>query len=381
MMSRLVSRSPALLASALVLVLLAGCASTEKKEYLSDASRDTARKTLEVPPDLVSPGRDDRFQTPTDPRKSSTALSTYSRAPEAQSAAAATLAATPDVLGKARVVRSGNQRWLVLPGTPAVLYPQLRKFWEDLGFTIAVDAPQLNILETDWAEKRSKALTGWMSNLNMLQSLTSTGQRDKFRTRIEAGQDAGTVEIYVSHRGLEEANLGSNYTGPGWILRPADPDQELEMLRRMMITFGSDAGAAALATKSEQVIADKSRMATATDGNQQLVVDEIFDRAWRQIGLSLDRIGMVVEDRDRTKGLYFVRYITDEDLGRKKDSSWFSWMAFWRSEDKKSDVDQYRIVVQAEGSKTTVRVQNKAGAAASPAATKQILSLLNNELK
>ncbi|MEC5387180.1 outer membrane protein assembly factor BamC [Uliginosibacterium sp. H3] len=359
-------------------LVLGGCASNSK-EYRSEVTDASRTKSLEVPPDLVAPTRDDRLQVPVDARRATTTASSINNAPKPEVQAA--LAASPDRMGKARIERAGGERWLVMPGTPQVVWPQLRKFWEDLGFTIKMDSPQLYVMETDWAEKRGKDGSTFLGNMSLLRVFISGAERDKFRTRLETSNEPGQVEVYVSHRALEEADLQYANQQVGWVSKPGDPGLELEMLRRMMVMFGSTEEQAKLAVAAPAATPDKARLATAVDGAPVLNVDDVIDRTWRQVGLALDRVGMVVEDRDRAKSIYFVRYITDEDLGKKKDSSWFSWMAFWRSDDKLSDTDQFRIVVQADGQKTTVRVQNKAGAPASPASSKQILTLLYNELK
>ncbi|MDB5888505.1 MAG: nlpB [Rhodocyclales bacterium] len=375
-----VSRRSTSAASLLMLgslaLVLSSCTSV-KKEYASDASQQTARgKSLEVPPDLIVPGRDDRLQMPNDPRR--TTASSYNNDSKAQ--AQSGVANSPDQIGKAHIARAGSQRWLVLPGTPQVVWPQLRKFWEDLGFTIATDSPQLYVMETDWAEKRARNSASIIDSIALIRSFVSNAEKDKFRTRLETSTEPGMVEIYVSHRGLEETDLSDklNEKANGWQTKPGDPSLELEMLRRMMVAFGATEEQAKFAVAAPAA-PDKAHLSNAENGALALNLDGALDSAWRQVGLALDRVGMVVEDRDRAKGYYFVRYVTDEDLGKKKES-WFSWMAFWRS-NKKPDTDQFRIVVQRDGEKTVVRVQNKAGEAASPASTKQILTLLYNELK
>lgn len=368
--SALVTSLSALLGLSLV---LGGCAS-DKKEYVSDATTKSQKRSLEVPPDLIAPARDDRLQMPATGPVSASAYNN-----ESKTEAKPGEVISPDQMGKAHIERAGSQRWLVMPGTPQVVWPQLRKFWENLGFTIKSDSPQLYIMETDWAEKRAKDGKTFLGDLSLLRAFISSADRDKFRTRLETSSQPGMVEVYVSHRGLEEADLQNGDQKVGWVTRPGDPGLELEMLRRMMVAFGATEEQAKVAT-AVPATPDKARLANA-DGLQVLNVDDALDRTWRQVGLALDRVGMVVEDRDRAKGIYFVRYITDEDLGKKKSSSWFSWLAFWRSNDKVSDTDQFRIVVQPDAQKTVVRVQDKAGQPASPASTKQILTLLYNELK
>jgi hypothetical protein len=65
-------------------------------------------------------------------------------------------------------------------------------------------------------------------------------------------------------------------------------------------------------------------------------VDEGFDRAWRRVGLALDRAGFTVEDRDRTQGIYFVRYINDATETKGFFSKLFSWGSSSEEEKKRS---------------------------------------------
>lgn len=366
---------------ATLMALLAACASNKDPVYRSDNQRAaTPTRGLEVPPDLVAPGRDDRLQVNDPRRASATASGQQAAAQQAAAQQDKPKSLNPDVSGKARVVKAGAQKWLVVNGTAEAVWPQVRKFWEDLGFSIENDNPKTYVMETDWAEKRVKSGVGAFVSLPLIRTLTGGIDKDKFRTRLEVGSEPGTLEIYISHRGLEQNDLSPREATLGWLTRPADPALELDMLRRMMIAFGAEEAEATQAV-AMQAAPDKARIVAAADGSQQLVVDDGLDRAWRQLGLSLDRIGMVVEDRDRAKGFYFVRYITDVDLEGKPSKSWFSWLNFWSS-DKPAETDLFRIAVSADGSnKTVVRVTRRGGEAASAASVKRILGLLHTELR
>jgi len=113
-----------------------------------------------------------------------------------------------------------------------------------------------------------------------------------------------------------------------------------------------------------------------------LTVLDPFDRAWRRVGLALDRIGFTVVDLDRSKGVYFVRYVDMDIDGKKEDKGWFSKLAFWSSDDsKKMRQEQYRVVVKENGDACQVQVQGKDGQAASADTADKILKLLHEQLK
>jgi outer membrane protein assembly factor BamC len=113
-----------------------------------------------------------------------------------------------------------------------------------------------------------------------------------------------------------------------------------------------------------------------------LALNEQFDRAWRRVGLALDRVGFTVEDRDRSKGIYFVRYIDPEiDNKTAENRGWFSRLKFWGGSDAKKN-EQYRVVVQdMGGERAEVNVLNKDGEREQSATASRILSLLHEQLR
>lgn len=338
---------------------------------------------LEVPPDLVRPGGDDRFKVPDVNPTGTATYSDYSR--ERGQARPGAVIVLPDV-PNARVVRDGSERWLVVKGTPEQTWVTVKEFWQESGFIINVEMPQAGIMETDWAEKRAKVDAGIIRNFlsRVLDSVYSSAERDKYRTRLEHGAQAGTTEIYVSHRGMEEVYTENSSAGPAdtrWQPRPPSPELEAEMLRRLMVRFGVDEARAKSEIASTQPIALRATLSRGDDGTGTLVLNEQFDRAWRRVGLALDRVGFTVEDRDRTKGLYFVRYIDPQGDNKSADQGFLSKLKFWGS-DKPKPSEQFRIQVKdANAASCQVNVLNKEGAREQSDTAGRILALLYEQLK
>lgn len=369
------------LAAAGVLLVVSGCSSLSLEGKKIDYRSASRAPSLEVPPDLTAPVYDDRYQAIT---ASGQAAAQAARAPSAQ---ASVLLPVTD---KVRIERGGGQRWLVVSLPPEAVWNTVRDFWQQTGFNVVIERPESGIMETDWAENRAKIPDDIFRRTlgRVLDFAYSTNERDKFRTRIEPGIEAGTTEVYVSHRGLEEVARpapGGGTAGNGfvWQARPVDADLEADFLRRMMVKFGVPEA------QSRQVVAaaaaatpvDRAKIERLNEGGAQLVVDDSFDRAWRRVGLALDRVGFTVVDRDRSKGLYFVRFADpDTDAGRKKDEGWLSKLAFWRS-DEKEKPEQYQIVVTELPSKSVVVVQDPSGAPNRTPAADRILALLQGQLK
>jgi outer membrane protein assembly factor BamC len=167
---------------------------------------------------------------------------------------------------------------------------------------------------------------------------------------------------------------------------PADPGLEAVMLTRLMMQFGApEATAEAAVSPAAAANAPVHARLEKADGVATLVVDDPFDRAWRRVGLALDRTGFTVVDRDRSTGTYFVRYADpDADMARKDREKGFlsKLMNVFRKDDDKDKPEQYRIKV-AEGSspQTAVSVQDPSGNPDRTQASERILTLLRDQLK
>ena len=381
-MMKLYSRS----ALAAVMVLAAGCSwfGSKKTEEYKSASRPA--KPLEVPPELTSPSTDDRFVIP-DPRTQTT-FSTYNQRPAASTSAAPAVAAVLPKIEGARLERYGDQRWLVVKGAPEAVWGKVHDFWIEAGFSLVREQPDVGIIETDWYEDRAKIADDMIRRTigRVLDRMYSTGTRDKFRTRLEKGSEPGTTEIFVSHRGMEEVYTNAQQDSTKWTPRGADREREAEMLTRIMMKLGvpeTTRVAAAAGSPAAAGSASGLQPRNAVLEGGSLVVNDGFDRAWRRVGLALDRVGFTVEDRDRSKGIFFVRYIdpdADAESGKKKEG-FLEGLKFWKSSPK-GPQPQFRIHVgDAGGGLSQIDVQNAQGSPEASPTGKRILALLFEQLK
>ncbi len=382
---------------AAVLLATSGCSLLNyfKSDNTYKNAQPRPAQPLEVPPELTSPTMDDRYSIP-DPRAQTT-YSAYSQRPA--TAGTPAVAAGPAVLPRfenLQIERHGDQRWLVVKGDPEKVWPVVREFWIDSGYRLLRESPEIGLMETDWYEDRSKIPQDLVRRTigKVLEGMYAYPRRDKFRTRLEKGVEPGTTEIFVSNRNVEEVLVGTNQDLTKWTSHPADRDLEAEMLSRLMVKLGG--GDTKVTTASVPLPGRRGVAPPAPSANEPrnavlensgagpLVVNDSFDRAWRRVGLALDRVGFTVEDRDRSKGLFFVRYI-DPEADRqniKGEEGWLDKLKFWKSSPKIDTKPQYRIyVADAGASMSSVQVQGASGAAESSATGKKILSLLYDQLK
>jgi outer membrane protein assembly factor BamC len=366
-------------ASALAMFALAGCESPttsfgKKIDYKSTATAPA----LELPPDLKSPQYDDRYNVAT----ASGLAARDATKPKTGDQIA------PNTIADAKILRSGNERWLQVKATPEQAWNTSRQFWLENGFVLATEQPAAGVMETDWAENRAEIPGDFLRNTigKYLDVFYTTYKREKYRTRIERGTEPGTVEIFLSSRIMEQVPTKVDSRGApeafAWAVLPPNPGLEAEFLTRLMVRFGIPEGQAAQSVRAaapgSAAAPDRARLQKAADGANQLIIDDSFDRAWRRVGLALDRIGFTVVDRDRSKGLYFVRY-GDPETETKKDAGILSKLMFWKETTEKPE--QYQITVAQADPRSLVTVQDPSGAPDKTANGEKILSLLKDQLK
>ncbi len=325
--------------------------------------------SLDVPPDLTQLSRDTRYAIPGGGPVTASGFQVGQAAPGMPIAASA--------IGDARIERAGTQRWLVINRPADQLWGPVRKFWQESGFLLTQDQANLGIMETDWAENRAKIPQDFIRSAlgRVLDSFYSTAERDRFRTRLERNANGGT-EIYISHRGMIEVYTNSSKEQTSWQPRPADPELEAEFLRRMMVKLGASQEQSRAMVAAAAASKPSSRVASV--GNRPVVqLDEGFDRAWRRVGLALDRTGFTVEDRDRSQGTYFVRYV--EPAMNREEKGFFSRL--FSSSDKPAAPIKYRINIKSEGESSTVSILNEKGEPEGSGNAQRIVQVIADDLK
>lgn len=361
---------------AIASLALAGCESMslsagKKIDYKSTGTAPS----LEVPPDLSTPNYDDRYNV-------ATASGLQAREATRRASANELLPENSD----AKIVRAGTERWLVVKATPEQSWRTVLQFWTDTGFVVAKEEPNTGVMETDWAGNRAEIPPDFIRSTvgKYVDLFYTTYKRDKFRTRIERGVEPGTVEIYISHRGMEQVPTAkidnSSPAAFAWAVMPPNPQLEAEMLTRLMQRFGAQRQEAASAVQTAMApnAVPKATVEKGDDGVAKLYVDDSFDRAWRRVGLALDRTGFTVVDRDRSTGIYYVRYSDPEASTRK--TGWLDKLMFWKS-DEKDRPEQYRILVADASPRSVVTVQDPKGTPDKSPTSDRILALLRDQLR
>ncbi|KVQ03885.1 outer membrane protein assembly factor BamC [Burkholderia ubonensis] len=399
---RLTKRFAAVLATG---AFVAGCSSPSptKVDYKSDSK--SKEVSLAVPPNMLEETADQRSLPPQGGATSLSALQ------QVQQAAPSTDAVVPPVTGM-HIQRDGTESWLVIDGKkPADIWPQVRRFWQEQGFLLVVDQRDKGVMETDWNETHPQINDGLIRSVisKAMGNSYVTAERNKYRTRLDVAPNGGTY-VFVSQKGMREALTGPNNDSSKWEPKPNDPALETEYLKRLMAVLAqndlrakngeppianisdtppakdkkgaadasSKAAAAAIATQNVARSSSQGAADASDAVPSEVTLGEPYDRSWLRVGLALDRANFTVDDRDRQKGLYFVRYVDPKDLSAAEQGFWSQ--LFHGKKEKQAK--QYRVNVKAlTPDQTRVAVVDESGAIDSSQPARQIMGLLVNQLR
>jgi outer membrane protein assembly factor BamC len=358
-------------------LILAGCKSVATNDTVDYKSAGAVRgPNLSYPPDLITAQADRRYIV----QDGSATMSEYSAAvKKSVQSRKNVMTGIPGM----RIARDGERRWLVVEKPAVELYPQVKDFWQENGFLLVIDSPSTGIMETDWAQNRAKIPQDFIRTAigGLLDTVYDTGERDKYKTRLEVSNPNET-EIYITQRGALE-KCTTDTTGAClstiWTSRPNDPELEAVFLARLMERLGMTQEMAK-AQVAAPLPAKTAKAKLVQEGVNTAYIDMVvgFDRAWRDTGLALDRSNFTVEDRNRANGIYYVRYVNPKDLG---DTKGFFSNLFSSKDDSSLKAKKYRVVVKSTGDNSSrVYVQDADGRPENTAAGLQLLTLLTEQM-
>lgn len=382
----------ATLAALALYLQLPGCSSLGLDEALPDQrliykKQREASENLEVPPDLAGSSFDDALDIPDGGAPATFSEYSGGRAQRQQVASSGTvLPAVPNV----ELRRTDKGRWLEVQAPAQQVWPKVVAFWREQGILLVEQNPAIGVMKTDWLDNRAEIRQDFLTRMvsKVAEGLYATSTRDQYSVRIEEGTRLGTADIHLTHRGMEE-KLVTSAIGDGsrtiWEPSGSDPDKEAEMLRRLMVFMGASKQSATevSARPSGAAPAQGSRARLVTEGSAQLLlVPEDFRGAWRLTGSALDRAGFAVEDRDQSRGIYYVRYAGKDASGdtRTEKPGFVSRLAFWRNKDI-DQVKQYQIQVTGNDKESRVSVLDANGKPEQTESGRRILTLMQEHMR
>jgi len=369
----------------LLLLCALGLTACSTNKLVSDRTVDYKKERevgedLEIPPDLTRTSGSEALAIPDLPSAETATYSAYA----AQSQPSRRHRGDPEVLPEIKnitVERDSDQRWLQIKAPPDEVWPEVVSFWRENGIPLVVQDPSVGVMETGWLENRADIKSDWLTDTvrGVFSGLYTAATRDQYRVRLEAGSQANSTELFLTHRGMQQKITSASDTErPVWEHRPNDPELEAEMLRRIMVYLGAAEDHAARALAQQESDKPRSQLMRDRDGQPSLIIDESFPTAWRLTGVALDRVGFAVEDRDRSKGIYYVRY--RDPMRYQKKEGLLSKLAFWSSDEKEKPIEYRLVLVQVE-EQTKAMVLDENGNRDTSATASRILTLLQEQIR
>lgn len=328
----------------------------------SEYKKSKSLPDLEVPPDLTTDAIQDRMAIPSAGESAS-----YSTFQERASERKREQDLERSESGAIKLLE--NEHILAVEGVTVQIWPQLRRFFDNIGYELDLDDEELGVIETAWNENQEELI------------------RDKFKIFAEPGQEPGTTLLYVSHRGEELVPQGDKLV---WQSRARDATLERRVVERIQEELGgasaSDEDSSQLAAGDRPASQSRSRasdevsdggaqraeLVSAGEGKVYLAVAEPFADAWDSTGAALERAGFEVEQKDRTRGVYLIRMAQGQ---QEKKKGVFSKLKFWGG-----DSAQVQLSLTGVGEKTELVVLNKDGQWETGEVAGKLLTRLNREL-
>jgi len=328
--------------------VLASCSSSGDTKGKYDKSEESSRP-LEVPPELTRPQGTEGMSVPVigrtgeqDSKKPVVDTSLLPRSTDA------------------RLVQEGGLRWLEIQSSPEQIWLDLNGFFRNLGFEVKYKDATLGLMQTSWLENEVYVPGNWFTRA--MNTISSSGLMDKYRVRLERDENDETVtRLFLTHQGIEEVaedeiTRGGEYADLHWQPRPSDPELEVELMLRFVVFRGMPED------KAEREIVNKpakSRAEIVKVNNIDVVkIYENFDRTWRRTGLAIDRIGLQLDDRNRSEGLYYVT-ISEDFIKYRKDEVGVVDKLFGKSKD--NTLEKFILMIKNEGEHTLLSVHNMDG--------------------
>tara|TARA_R110002050_G_scaffold1244_5_gene8756 strand:+ start:43843 stop:44871 length:1029 start_codon:yes stop_codon:yes gene_type:complete len=293
---------------------------------------------LDVPPDLSTTRINDDIAG----KQNNTA--TYSEFEEAaNNPLASKYNIAPDT--KPSLSGEGSKRHLIVPGEREAIWAQILDFWAQNNIDITRKDIRIGLMDTE-----------------------QTADDYAYRVRMERGDTSKTASIYVS------AASGDN-----------NSQKDEAMLRQLADFLGvlyqeERAKIEAVKQSQPETATVKTQLIDEAGAQKALLVGQDFSDVWNRVGRVLDSKGFAVEDRDRSRGTYFVRYLDPLIEAQEKESGILSSLAFWKDDVEKSPEEFYYIKLISDADKTKIVILDAEEKRTSSETAKRLLTLMQEQL-
>ncbi len=246
---------------------------------------------------------------------------------------------------KPSLAGEGDNRRLIIPGEKDQVWEAVLDFWAQKNIGVARKDSRISLMDTE-----------------------PTADDYAYRVRLERDTTPNAVAIYISGTGADD-NAQKN---EAMLRQAAEYFGGLQQQREALIKQQRQT--------QPQIQTVNVLLLDEANGQQALLVEQDYTDVWSRVGRVLDSKGFAVEDRDRSRGLYFVRYIDPFNEAEKEDEGWFSSLAFWKDDVEKSPGEYYYIKLISDAENTKVIVLDAEEIRTSSDTAKRLLGLIQEQL-
>ncbi len=295
---------------------------------------------LDIPPDLSTSRINDQI---TGNVQSSATYSEY------EEASTNPLAARYNITSESKPALSGEDanRHLVVPGDRDETWQRIEAFWADINMDIHRKDQRIGLMDTE-----------------------PDADGYAYRIRMERGDVNRSARVYVN--GTDDTNRNNQ--------------KDEAMLRQLADYLGGlyqqdkERAQASLPSSAAQQTEARVILLDETEGQQALLVEQEFTTVWDRVGRVLDSRGFAVEDRDRSRGTYYVRYLDPFNEAEKEEPGFFGRMAFWKDDDEVAPEEYYYIKLVSDAANTKITVLDSEQVRSSSETSKRLLGLIQEQL-
>ena len=279
-----------------VLPILNACSVVDERKAAYKDAESTA--ALEIPPDLLSMEAGDELAVALAPLGGSVTLSEFNRVQPKENKQKQLTPIGINLSGEFRLERDGAEQWLVVKGTPAQWWDEVKLFWSQRNVKIEREDLLLGVIQTEWIKDDRTTMASFLKKT--FSALYDSGNRDQYTIRFEAGVEEGTTDIYVTHRGMREEALGEQVR---WMPRPSENELEVEIVKQLAIQISKDESLAEAMVGGRPVSVILARLVESDGSAVSLRVILPFAKTWRRVGNALVQLDLSIDDFNRKAGL------------------------------------------------------------------------------
>jgi outer membrane protein assembly factor BamC len=231
-----------------------------------------------------------------------------------------------------KIQKLGDQRWLLIPQPPAVVWPKVKQFFADNGVELTLDQPESGRLDTEWLTISSRAARD-VVRLSISDGKNSAGVstgHDRVRVLVEPGIRDRTTEIHLRYE-------NDSKSMPNDQVMPEQSDigeVETQLLNELGGYIAANVADASISYVARNISTQsKAELQRDAADLPVLRLNLDFDRAWATVTQALKEAKLDVTDVDRSAGVFYLT-VTDQMLNQEeKPSIWTRW---FRSENKRN---------------------------------------------